>query len=75
MSNIKEKIEELKKMGFDGSSIDDALLFCDLKINEYWVDVPVKLRDDMAKVYAKKCSMFKNIRKELKDGIKLEAGK
>ena len=50
-------------------------MFCENKINDYWVDCPVSQRDDLAKEYAKKCSMFKKILKELKQAIKLEAGK
>jgi len=72
---VEEKLEELKKLGFDESTTEEALMFCEIKINEYWVDCPVSQRDDLAKEYAKKCSMFKKILKELKQAIKLEAGK
>jgi hypothetical protein len=74
-STIKEKIEELKKLGFQGRSANGALLFCDLKINEYQVDIPVSLRDAGAKESAKTCTMFKKIRKELKQAIKDEKNK
>lgn len=72
---VEEKLAELKQLGFEGRSVNGALLFCDLKINEYWVDIPRGLRDDLAKEYAKKCNMFKKIRKELKQAIKLETEK
>jgi hypothetical protein len=72
---VEEKLAELKQLGFEGSTTEEALMFCEIKINDYWVDCPVSQRDDLAKEYAKKCSMFKKILKELKQAIKLEAGK
>ena len=72
---VEEKIAELKQLGFDGSTTEEALMFCEIKINDYWVDCPVSQRDDLAKEYAKKCNMFKKILTELKQAIKLEAGK
>ena len=72
---VEEKLAELKQLGFDGSTTEEALMFCEIKINDYWVDCPVSQRDDLSKEYAKKCSMFKKILKELKQAIKLEAGK
>ena len=72
---VEEKLAELKQLGFDGSTTEEALMFCEIKINDYWVDCPVSQRDDLAKEYAKKCNMFKKIRKELKQAIKLETEK
>lgn len=82
---FKEKLAELELLGFDGNYIDEqeleelhivkgsikeAMLFCEIKINEYWVDIPVSLRDEAAKECAKKCNVFKKILKELKDIVK-----
>lgn len=72
---VEEKLAELKQLGFEGSTTEEALMFCEIKINDYWVDCPVSQRDDIAKEYAKKCNMFKKIRKELKQAIKLETEK
>lgn len=72
---VTEKIEELKQLGFNGLTTEEALVFCEIKINDYWVDCPVSHRGDQEKEYAKKCNMFKKIRKELKDAIKLETSK
>ena len=67
MENIlKEKLEELKAVGFEGNSLAEAKLFCAEQINEYWVDAPVSERDEEMKAYAKKCNEFKKILKELK---------
>lgn len=59
-------LDELKQLGFIGSTKEEALLFCEIKINEYWVDCPVSERDELANEYAKKCTQFKKFRKELK---------
>jgi hypothetical protein len=72
---VKEIIKKLGELGFEGLTTDDALLFCEIKINDYWVDCPISERDDLAREYAKKCNLFKNIRKELKLAIKLESEK
>ena len=72
---VEEKLAELKQLGFEGSTTEEALMFCEIKINDYWVDCPVSQRDDIAKEYAKKCNIFKKIRKELKQAIKLETEK
>ncbi len=62
-----ELMLKLKELGFNGSNIEDALMYCEIKINEYWVDCPISERDGITKEYAKKCNEFKKIKKEIKN--------
>ena len=32
---VEEKLAELKQLGFDGSTTEEALMFCEIKINDY----------------------------------------
>jgi hypothetical protein len=61
----KEILDSIKSFGFTGNSIEEALSFCDEKINDYWVDIPVRIRDEECKEMAEYCTLFKTYKKIL----------
>jgi hypothetical protein len=54
----QEILDSIKPFGFTGNSIEEALFFCDEKINDYWVDAPVRVRDEGMKEMAEYCTLF-----------------
>jgi hypothetical protein len=60
------------ELGVEPNTLKEALWFCEEKINEYWVDIPIGSRDEEAKEMAKKCSVFKKLRKEIKEELKAQ---
>jgi|LauGreDrversion4_2_1035121.scaffolds.fasta_scaffold54751_2 hypothetical protein len=70
------KISELLSLdGFKGKDLGEALLFSEIKVNEYQVDAPAKLRSAEEKEYASKCKEYKLIVKDIKDFAKIISSK
>ena len=63
-------IDDLSEEGFKGKDLGEALLFAEEKVNDYWVDSPAKSRSAEEKEYAKKCSDFKRMVKDIKEFAK-----
>jgi len=61
----KKILTSLKSFGFKGKTVTSAISFCEDKIDEYWVDCPVEVRNDGEKEYAEYCNLFKSYKKIL----------
>jgi hypothetical protein len=62
---------DLLSSGFLGDTLVDALSFCELKENDYWVDCPVKHMDAEAKKYNSIRKIYTALIKRIKVRIKL----
>lgn len=70
MVTEQEIIDRLKEEGFTGFNLCDVMEFAENKTNEYWVDIPVKLRNAEEKTMAEKCNKYKKLILELKQFAK-----
>jgi hypothetical protein len=66
----KEILKQLRELGFTGETVEEAIIFCEDKANDYWVDCPVPMRTTIERCSALVARLFQGFAKELRKTLK-----